>query len=108
MSTLRLKKQSLSLALSIALVLTVIGSETGAMAYQNQATQPAAGTGSSSDYAGQGTPASAEELQSLVAPIALYPDALVAQILNAATFPTRWPSRTIGYNRTRRLREALL
>ena len=29
----------------------------------------------------------AEELQSLVAPIALYPDSLVAQILNAATFP---------------------
>ena len=29
----------------------------------------------------------AQELQSLVAPIALYPDALVAQILSAATFP---------------------
>ncbi len=32
----------------------------------------------------QQTPA---ELQALVAPIALYPDALVAQILSAATFP---------------------
>jgi hypothetical protein len=32
----------------------------------------------------QGTP---EELQQLVAPIALYPDSLVAQILAAATFP---------------------
>jgi len=32
-------------------------------------------------------PQSASELQSLVAPIALYPDALVAQILTAATFP---------------------
>ena len=30
---------------------------------------------------------SAEELQQLAAPIALYPDALVAQILGAATFP---------------------
>ena len=29
----------------------------------------------------------ASELQGLVAPIALYPDALVAQILSAATFP---------------------
>ena len=29
----------------------------------------------------------AAELQGLVAPIALYPDALVAQILSAATFP---------------------
>jgi len=28
-----------------------------------------------------------EELQQLVAPIALYPDSLVAQILSAATFP---------------------
>src|SRR6476646_11373223 len=38
-------------------------------------------------YSGQGAPLSAEELQALVAPIALYPDALVAQILGAATFP---------------------
>jgi uncharacterized protein DUF3300 len=37
--------------------------------------------------AGQGAPLSAEELQQLVAPIALYPDSLVAQILGAATFP---------------------
>jgi len=40
-----------------------------------------------SGYSGQGAPLSAEELQALVAPIALYPDALVAQILGAATFP---------------------
>jgi hypothetical protein len=32
-------------------------------------------------------PMSASELQALVAPIALYPDALVAQILGASTFP---------------------
>jgi len=38
-------------------------------------------------YSGQGVPLSAQELQQLVAPIALYPDALVAQILGAATFP---------------------
>jgi hypothetical protein len=35
----------------------------------------------------EGAPMSASELQSLVAPIALYPDALVAQILTASTFP---------------------
>ncbi len=40
-----------------------------------------------SGYAGQGVPLSAEELQQLVAPIALYPDSLVAQILGATTFP---------------------
>ena len=35
----------------------------------------------------EGAPMSNEELQSLLAPIALYPDSLVAQILTAATFP---------------------
>jgi hypothetical protein len=39
------------------------------------------------EYSGQGLPLSAHELQQLAAPIALYPDALVAQILGAATFP---------------------
>ena len=39
------------------------------------------------EYAGQGAPLSANDLQQLVAPIALYPDALVAQVLGAATFP---------------------
>src|SRR5580704_4223809 len=38
-------------------------------------------------YSGQGAPLTAAELQALVAPIALYPDALVAQVLSAATFP---------------------
>jgi hypothetical protein len=32
-------------------------------------------------------PETTNELQALVAPIALYPDALVAQTLSAATFP---------------------
>ena len=50
---------------------------------QTQAS-PAAPGGS---VAQQGAPLSANELQQLVAPIALYPDALVAQVLGAATFP---------------------
>jgi hypothetical protein len=37
---------------------------------------------------GSGAQLSPQELQQLVAPIALYPDALVAQILAASTFPT--------------------
>ena len=41
----------------------------------------------SAGYSGQGAPLSPDELQQLVAPIALYPDALVAQVLAAATFP---------------------
>ena len=53
---------------------------------QNSNYQQAQQTGSTG-YSGQGAPLSADELQQLVAPIALYPDALVAQILGAATFP---------------------
>lgn len=47
----------------------------------------AGGQESPAGYSGQGAPLSANELQQLVAPIALYPDPLVAQILGAATFP---------------------
>ena len=54
--------------------------------------------------AGQGptyTPQTPEQLQQLVAPIALYPDSLVAQILAASTFPAqvvegdRWCKRIL-------------
>ena len=41
----------------------------------------------STGYSGQGAPYTAAELHQMVAPIALYPDALVAQILGASTFP---------------------
>src|SRR6185312_5154537 len=44
---------------------------------------PASDSGNPTDSA----PMSASQLQALVAPIALYPDALVAQILTASTFP---------------------
>lgn len=47
---------------------------------------PAPG-GTSSSYGAQGASLSTSELQQLVAPIALYPDAFVAQVLGAATFP---------------------
>ena len=43
-----------------------------------------------------------EELDQLVAPIALYPDALIAQILMAATFPSRWYTPRAGRRRIRR------
>jgi hypothetical protein len=67
------------------LVVTTTNSNYQKLGDQSAGTAP---TGSAaSNYPGQGVPATAEELQSLVAPIALYPDALVAQILTAATFP---------------------
>jgi hypothetical protein len=68
-------KQICSCALSCILVIAA-GSY-----YEVAGQQPSPG------YSGQGAPLSPDELQQLVAPIALYPDALVAQILGGATFP---------------------
>jgi hypothetical protein len=69
-------KQVLSSALSCLLIVTTVPFEAGGQ-------QPAPTSG----YSGQGAPLSPDELQQLVAPIALYPDALVAQIAGGATFP---------------------
>ncbi len=80
----RLGKQSLAFLLSFALLFTTLPqnlSAQGAPApppQDAQAPAPPAPT-----YAQQ----SPEELQRLAAPIALYPDSLVAQILAASTFP---------------------
>ncbi|MGB2616614.1 MAG: DUF3300 domain-containing protein, partial [Candidatus Acidiferrales bacterium] len=65
-------KQLLSAALSLLLVIGTMPSEARAQ---------------QSGYSGQGVPLTADELQQLVAPIALYPDALVAQVLASATYP---------------------
>src|SRR5216683_5418636 len=76
-------KQSLSLFLSYCLLLT---SAPGAFAQADQsAAQSTVQTAQQLPVqSAQQTPA---QLQQLVAPIALYPDALVAQILAAATYP---------------------
>ena len=71
-------KRLLATTLSLLLVVVATPDDAGAQ----QSAQPEA-TG----YSGQGAPLSADELQQLLAPIALYPDSLVAQILGAATFP---------------------
>jgi hypothetical protein len=73
-----LAKQILSCVVSCLLIVAAVPLEMGA-----QQTPPAGSTG----YSGQGAPLSPQELQQLVAPIALYPDSLVAQILGGATFP---------------------
>ena len=54
-----------------------------AYGYQASGSDSSSGVGGATETA----PMSASALQALVAPIALYPDALVAQILAAATFP---------------------
>jgi hypothetical protein len=73
-----LAKQLLSTGLSCLLAITALPDAAG---------QQAGSTGPASENSGQPAPLSANELQQLVAPIALYPDALVAQVLGAATFP---------------------
>ena len=73
-----LPKELLSVGLSLLLLITLTPMEAGGQ-------QP--GSPDSNVYMGQGAPLTADELQQLVAPVALYPDALVAQILGAATFP---------------------
>ena len=69
-----LTKQLLSTTLSVLLLMGAAPFEAGAQSGQ-------------SGYSGQGVPLTADELQQLVAPIALYPDALVAQVLSSATYP---------------------
>ena len=69
-------RQHLSLVLPLVLATTGIG--IGAEAQES--------SGGSTD-AEQSAPQTPEQLQALVAPIAFYPDPLVAQILGASTFP---------------------
>jgi hypothetical protein len=70
------------LSVVLCFVLSVASSQI-LYGYQTASPAPAADTGNPTEAAGQ----SASALQALVAPIALYPDSLVAQILTAATFP---------------------
>ncbi len=69
-------KQLVSTGLSLLLVIATTPLESRA-----QESAPAGSPGE------QAAPLSAEELQQITAPIALYPDSLVAQILGASTFP---------------------
>jgi uncharacterized membrane protein YgcG len=75
-------KKILVSSLSLALVFATVPYSVSAN-QDDQAAPPPSQGASAPPYAQQ-TP---EQLQQLVAPIALYPDSLVAQILAAATFP---------------------
>ena len=70
------------LSVALTLVLIVFSSQ-----ILNGAQTPAASTAPDSGSPTESAPQTASELQALVAPIALYPDSLVAQILTASTFP---------------------
>ncbi len=79
----RFEKQILVPLLSLALLFAAWPQEL--LAYQDQ--QVPAPPGSAAAPAPAYTQQPPEQLQQLVAPIALYPDSLVAQILAASTFP---------------------
>src|ERR1700674_2293467 len=83
----QLTRQWLAVLLSALMIMIPMGQgEAFAQSGDGQAPPPAADSG---QQAPQGQALSASELDQLVAPIALYPDALVAQVLAAATYPTQ-------------------
>ena len=78
-------KQVLVSLLSLTLLFATCPQEV--FAYQDQPAPQSAPASSPGPAAAPYTQQTPEQLQQLVAPIALYPDALVAQILAASTFP---------------------
>ncbi len=86
-------KQSLALLLSLALLFVTMPPSLSAQDMQapppqdNQAPPENNQAPPPGDQQPQYAPQNPEQLQRLVAPIALYPDSLVAQILAASTFP---------------------
>jgi hypothetical protein len=68
------------LTVALSLVLATVSSQ---VSYGSQNQFPPTETGNPTET----TPNTTPELEALVAPIALYPDSLVAQVLSAATFP---------------------
>ena len=73
-------KKGLSIVVTLLLPISLSQALSGS---QSQSSAPTVDNGNPTDAPST----SAAELESLVAPIALYPDSLVAQVLTAATFP---------------------
>jgi uncharacterized membrane protein YgcG len=74
------KKSSLKVTVAVGAALLVALTLSQSLDAQSETSTPGASPTAAA-------PRSASELQSLVAPIALYPDSLVAQVLTGATFP---------------------
>src|SRR5271167_581894 len=100
-------RQALSVFLSICVVVSVMGLDgcskkpEAAQAAEPQQAQPGQAQAGEPQQAQPGqppaeayAPLTADQLDQLVAPIALYPCALVAQILGAATFPDQIAAAT--------------
>jgi hypothetical protein len=71
--------------LAITLCILLVPAALQPIAYGAQESNPQAPANGEAESGP--APQSAEQIQAMVSPIALYPDALVAQILSAATFP---------------------
>src|SRR5271155_43862 len=80
----RLRQPTLASLLAVALLFATWPENLWAFQQDSQAPQPDQSQSRSAPPYMQQTP---DELDQLVAPIALYPDSLVAQILAASTFP---------------------
>jgi hypothetical protein len=78
-------RHSLVSLLSFGVLLS--GGPRNLAAFQDSQAPPQGQAQSEDSQAPQHTPQTPEQIQQLVAPIALYPDSLVAQILAASTFP---------------------
>jgi Protein of unknown function (DUF3300) len=86
-------EKALTVAIAFVASLTVTAGDLWAGSFQNSPATPVYASQDSTPVQGQQQPSTApltsEQLQQLVAPIALYPDALVAQILAASAYPTQ-------------------
>jgi hypothetical protein len=80
-------KRLLSIAFSLLMVIPAAQWEAVAQQPAPVTQQPAPAAPTPAESAVLVAPLSAEQLQQLVAPIALFPDVLIAQILGAASFP---------------------
>ena len=86
----KLGQQSLVILLSLALLFATFPVSLSAQDQDQDAQAPPPPDSQAAPQGGQAPPyaqQTPEQLQRLVAPIALYPDSLVAQILAASTFP---------------------
>ncbi|MDB6108240.1 MAG: hypothetical protein JWO52_8239 [Gammaproteobacteria bacterium] len=81
--------RALALVMSGSMMLVSVTGGCATEVPQPDAQPPVAASSESSTDAAAAAPPSADALDQMVAPIALYPDALVAQILPAATYPAQ-------------------
>src|SRR5271163_2671575 len=82
-----LPQRAIATVMSFLLALMTIPAGVNAQTSSQNPPQSGAQSKSPSAAPEEYAPLTSDELDGLVAPIALYPDALVAQVLGASTFP---------------------